>query len=319
MIKLTTQQLAQIFNASLIGDGQVVVENINTDTRKAVSNSLFFALKGEHFDAHQYLDKAAEQGATALVVQHPNAEIATPQLVVADTRLALGQLAKWLREKINPLTVAMTGSSGKTTVKEMTASILQQTSGNPEAVLFTNGNFNNDIGVPLTLLRLTEQHKFAVIELGANHLGEIDYTTHLAQPEAALVNNVAAAHLEGFGSIEGVARAKGEIYRGLTQNGVAIINSEHNYIELWQKEISSHAIQYFNGGDYKAENVKHSPNGSMFTLVSPKGSIEINLPYLGEHNVKNALAATALAMNVGASLADVKAGLEHRSQVKGRL
>ena len=213
----------------------------------------------------------------------------------------------------------MTGSSGKTTVKEMTASILQQTSGNPEAVLFTNGNFNNDIGVPLTLLRLTEQHKFAVIELGANHLGEIDYTTHLAQPEAALVNNVAAAHLEGFGSIEGVARAKGEIYRGLTTNGVAIINSEHNYIELWQKEIGSHSIQYFNGGDYKAENVKNSSNGSKFTLVSPKGSIEINLPYLGEHNVKNALAATALTMNVGASLADVKAGLEHRSQVKGRL
>ena len=288
MIKLTTQQLAQILNANLIGDGQAVVENINTDTRKAVSNSLFFALKGEHFDAHQYLDKAVEQGATALVVQHANTEIVTPQLVVTDTRLALGQLAKWLREKINPRTVAMTGSSGKTTVKEMTASILQQTAGNPEAVLFTNGNFNNDIGVPLTLLRLTEQHKFAVIELGANHQGEIDYTTQLAQPEAALVNNVAAAHLEGFGSIEGVARAKGEIYRGLTPNGMAIINSEHNYIELWQKEIGSHAI-------------------------------EINLPYLGEHNVKNALAATALAMNVGASLADVKAGLEHRSQVKGRL
>ena len=311
MIKLTTQQLAQILNASLIGDGQAIVENINTDTRKSVSNSLFFALKGEHFDAHQYLDKAVEQGATALVVQHANTEIVTPQLVVTDTRLALGQLAKWLREKINPRTVAMTGSSGKTTVKEMTASILQQTAGNPEAVLFTNGNFNNDIGVPLTLLRLTEQHKFAVIELGANHQGEIDYTTHLAQPEAALVNNVAAAHLEGLGS--------SEIYRGLTQNGVAIINNEHNYIELWQKEIGSHAIQYFNGGDYKAENVKHSPNGSTFTLVSLKGSIEINLPYLGEHNVKNALAATALAMNVGASLADVKAGLEHRSQVKGRL
>lgn len=319
MIKLTTQQLAQILNANLIGDGQAVVENINTDTRKAVFNSLFFALKGEHFDAHQYLDKAVEQGATALVVQKANTNISTPQLVVSDTRLALGQLAKWLREKINPRIVAMTGSSGKTTVKEMTASILQQTAGNPEAVLFTNGNFNNDIGVPLTLLRLTEQHKFAVIELGANHQGEIDYTTHLAQPEAALVNNVAAAHLEGFGSIEGVARAKGEIYRGLTPNGMAIINSEHNYIELWQKEIGSHAIQYFNGGDYKAENVEHSPNGSTFMLVSPKGSIEINLPYLGEHNVKNALAATALAMNVGASLTDVKAGIEYRSQVKGRL
>ena len=127
MIKLTTQQLAQILNANLIGDGQAVVENINTDTRKAVFNSLFFALKGEHFDAHQYLDKAVEQGATALVVTKANTNISTPQLVVSDTRLALGQLAKWLREKINPHIVAMTGSSGKTTVKEMTASILQQT------------------------------------------------------------------------------------------------------------------------------------------------------------------------------------------------
>ena len=144
MIKLTTQQLAQILNSNLIGDEQAVVENINTDTRKSVSNSLFFALKGEHFDAHQYLDKAVEQSATALIVKQANTEIATPQLVVADPRLALGQLAKWLREKINPRTVAMTGSSGKTTVKEMTASILQQTAGNPEAVLFTNGNLNNE-------------------------------------------------------------------------------------------------------------------------------------------------------------------------------
>ena len=208
MIKLTPNSLLQILNADLIGDEQVVVEDINTDTRKAVANSLFFALKESILMRINILDKAVEQGATALVVQQANTEIATPQLVVADTRLALGQLAKWLREKINPRTVAMTGSSGKTTVKEMTASILQQTAGNAEAVLFTNGNFNNDIGVPLTLLRLTEQHKFAVIELGANHQGEIDYTTHLAQPEAALVNNVAAAHLEGFGSIEGVAQSE---------------------------------------------------------------------------------------------------------------
>ena len=294
MIKLTTQQLAQILNANLIGDGQAVVENINTDTRKSVSNSLFFALKGEHFDAHQYLDKAVEQGATALVVQQANTEIATPQLVVADTRLALGQLAKWLCEKINPRTVAMTGSSGKTTVKEMTASILQKTAGNPEAVLFTNGNFNNDIGVPLTLLRLTEQHKFAVIELGANHQGEIDYTTKLAQPDAALINNIAPAHLEGFGSLEGVAQAKGEIYRGLTLNGVAIINAEHNHLNVWQKEIGEHEIQYFNGKDYSAKNIHHTAQGSIFTLISPQGEIEINLPYLGEHNVKNALAAPGL-------------------------
>lgn len=319
MIKLSTVQLAQILQAKLIGDENVQVEEINTDTRKSVSNSLFFALKGEKFDAHQYLDQAVSQGALALVVQQENSSISVPQLVVKDTRIALGELAKWLREKINPRTVAMTGSSGKTTVKEMTASILQHTAADSEAVLFTNGNFNNDIGVPLTLLRLTEKHRFAVIELGANHQNEINYTTKLVQPNAALINNIAPAHLEGFGSLAGVVQAKGEIYRGLTKNGVAIINAEHNHLDIWQKEISNHAIQYFNGKDYSVKNVQGNEQGSTFTLVSPQGEIDISLPYLGEHNVKNALAATALVMNVGATLADVKAGLEQRSQVKGRL
>ena len=319
MIKLSTVQLAQILQAKLIGDENVQVEEINTDTRKSVSNSLFFALKGEKFDAHQYLDQAVSQGALALVVQQENSSILVPQLVVKDTRIALGELAKWLREKINPRTVAMTGSSGKTTVKEMTASILQHTAADSEAVLFTNGNFNNDIGVPLTLLRLTEKHRFAVIELGANHQNEINYTTKLVQPNAALINNIAPAHLEGFGSLAGVVQAKGEIYRGLTKNGVAIINAEHNHLDIWQKEISNHAIQYFNGKDYSVKNVQGNEQGSTFTLVSPQGEIDISLPYLGEHNVKNALAATALAMNVGATLADVKAGLEQGSQVKGRL
>lgn len=319
MIKLSTVQLAQILQAKLIGDENVQVEEINTDTRKSVSNSLFFALKGEKFDAHQYLDQAVSQGAVAVVIQQENSSISIPQLVVKDTRIALGELAKWLREKINPRIVAMTGSSGKTTVKEMTASILQHTAGNPEAVLFTNGNFNNGIGVPLTLLRLTEKHRFAVIELGANHQNEINYTTKLVQPNAALINNIAPAHLEGFGSLAGVVQAKGEIYRGLTKNGVAIINAEHNHLDIWQKEISNHAIQYFNGKDYSVKNVQGNEQGSTFTLVSPQGEIDISLPYLGEHNIKNALAATALAMNVGATLADVKAGLEQRSQVKGRL
>ena len=319
MIKLSTVQLAQILQAKLIGDENVQVAEINTDTRKSVSNSLFFALKGEKFDAHQYLDQAVSQGALALVVQQENSSILVPQLVVKDTRIALGELAKWLREKINPRTVAMTGSSGKTTVKEMTASILQHTAADSEAVLFTNGNFNNDIGVPLTLLRLTEKHRFAVIELGANHQNEINYTTKLVQPNAALINNIAPAHLEGFGSLVGVVQAKGEIYRGLTKNGVAIINAELNHLDIWQKEISNHAIQYFNGKDYSVKNVQGNEQGSTFTLVSPQGEIDISLPYLGEHNVKNALAATALAMNVGATLADVKAGLEQRSQVKGRL
>ncbi|HDR1021053.1 TPA: UDP-N-acetylmuramoyl-tripeptide--D-alanyl-D-alanine ligase [Pasteurella multocida] len=323
MLKLNTQKLAEILNAKLVGDGLVEVENISTDTRKTVENSLFFALKGENFDAHHYLDKAVEQGATALVVQQVNTQLDVPQLVVEDTKIALGELAKWVRETVNPRTVAMTGSSGKTTVKEMTASILQKSAVNSDAVLFTEGNFNNDIGVPLTLLRLTPQHQFAVIELGANHQGEIAYTTSLAKPDVALVNNVAAAHLEGFGSIEGVATAKGEIYRGLSASGVAIINKEHNYATKWASEIGERAVQYFayndSNADFYADNVQFNEAGSEFELHTPQGKIHISLPYLGEHNVKNALAATALAMNVEASLAQVKTGLETRSQVKGRL
>ena len=322
MIILSLSQIASILEAQLIGDGNVTVENVSTDSRKAVNNGLFFALKGENFDAHDYVMKAAEQGCVAAVVEHPT-EGKIAQLIVKDSRLALGQLAKWLREKINPKVVAMTGSSGKTTVKEMTAAILQQSAVDFDDVLFTQGNFNNDIGVPLTLLRLTEKHKFAVIELGANHIGEIAYTTALAQPHVALVNNVMAAHLEGFGSLDGVATAKGEIFRGLTQHGVAIINKAHNYSQKWQAEIGDHSVQYFAyddpKADYYAENIVFSEQGAAFVLHTPQGNVQIDSPYLGEHNVSNALAATALTMNVGVTLAQVKKGLETPSLVKGRL
>ena len=322
MITLSLSQIASILEAQLIGGGNETVENVSTDSRKSVNNGLFFALKGENFDAHDYVMKAAEQGCIAAVVEHPiDGNIA--QLIVKDSRLALGQLAKWLREKINPKVVAMTGSSGKTTVKEMTAAILQQSAVDFDDVLFTQGNFNNDIGVPLTLLRLTEKHKFAVIELGANHIGEIAYTTALAQPDVALVNNVMAAHLEGFGSLEGVATAKGEIFRGLTHHGVAIINKAHNYSQKWQADIGNHAVQYFAyddpQADYYAENIVFSEQGAAFVLHTPQGNVQIHSPYLGEHNVSNALAATALAMNVGTTLAQVKKGLETPSLVKGRL
>lgn len=305
-----------------MGDGTVTVESVSTDSRQAVSNGLFFALKGENFDAHHYVAKAAEQGCVAAVVEHPT-EGNIVQLIVKDSRLALGQLAKWLREKVNPKVVAMTGSSGKTTVKEMVASILQQSAVDSDDVLFTQGNFNNDIGVPLTLLRLTERHQFAVIELGANHIGEIAYTTALAQPDVALVNNVMAAHLEGFGSLDGVATAKGEIFRGLTEQGVAIINLAHNYQQKWQADIGRHTVQYFAydnpQADFYAEQIHFSEQGASFLLHTPQGSVQINSPYLGEHNVSNALAATALAMNVGATTAQVKKGLETPSLVKGRL
>ncbi|WP_386695989.1 UDP-N-acetylmuramoyl-tripeptide--D-alanyl-D-alanine ligase [Lonepinella sp. MS14435] len=330
MIKLTTKKIAEILNSKLIGNAETQIENISTDTRQQTQSGLFFALKGERFDAHHYLEQAMAQGNVVVIVDH-ECTVNVPQIIVPDTRLALGQLAQWLKAKLNPLTVAMTGSSGKTTVKEMTASILAQTASRmttesaveKNQVLFTHGNFNNDIGVPLTLLRLTEKHQFAVIELGANHRGEIDYTTHLVKPNVALINNIAPAHLEGFGSIEGVAQAKGEIFRGLSEKGVAIVNLDCHYLDMWKKEIGTHKLQSFSAynkqADFYASNVKATETGSIFILHSPQGEIEINLPYLGEHNVANALAATALAVNVGATLQEVKLGLEQQSFVKGRL
>ena len=326
MIKLSTKELADILSAQLIGVDNICVENVSTDTRKPCSEGLFFALKGENFDAHHYLAKAVEQGCAAVVVER-ECDVDVPQLIVSDTRLALGQLGKWLKAKINPKTVAITGSSGKTTVKEMTASILQQMVQDPEEVLFTHGNFNNDIGVPLTLLRLEPKHKFAVIELGANHQGEIAYTVDLVQPDVALINNIAAAHLEGFGSIEGVAQAKGEIYQGLKENGMAIMENAHSaryWQKYWHAQIGKVKTSVFSSSettsDYYAKGIELTETGSEFKLcIADVGEIDINLPYLGAHNVSNAVAAAALAFNVGASLAQIKAGLEQKSQVKGRL
>ena len=302
---------------TLLYDLFIACKTITTDTRDCPKGSMFFALKGANFNGNAFAQKALDLGCAYAVIDEEEYKPANDErfLLVDDVLNTLQQLANYHRKKLNTPIVGITGTNGKTTTKELLATVLAK----KYNVLYTLGNLNNDIGVPLTLLRLTEKHRFAVIELGANHQNEINYTTKLVQPNAALINNIAPAHLEGFGSLAGVVQAKGEIYRGLTKNGVAIINAEHNHLDIWQKEISNHAIQYFNGKDYSVKNVQGNEQGSTFTLVSPKGSIEINLPYLGEHNVKNALAATVLAMNVGASLADVKAGLEHRSQVKGRL
>lgn len=321
MIKTTLTHIADILNGTLIGNGDIRIESISTDTRQAVESGLFFALKGEKFDAHDYLENAVAQGCVAVVVERESA-INVPQIVVSDSRLALGQLAKWLKATLNPKTVAMTGSSGKTTVKEMTAKILQQLTACEDEVLYTFGNLNNDLGVPLTLLRLTEKHRFAVVELGANHIGEIAYTSEITQPDACLVNNVAAAHLEGFGSLAGVAQAKGEIYQGLKPSGTAIVNSDYDYLQ-WRTAIGARKRQSFSThdrtADFWASDIRLNLNGSQFMLHSPQGQIEIQLPYLGEHNIGNALAAAALAMAVGADLAAIKGGLEQRSAVKGRL
>jgi len=317
MISVTLNELAQILNGELHGQS-LTVDAVTTDTRQLTPGCLFVALKGERFDAHDFAEQAKADGAGALLVSR-KLDCDLPQLVVKDTRLAFGEIAAWVRQQVPTRVVALTGSSGKTSVKEMTAAILGEC-GN---TLYTAGNLNNDIGVPMTLLRLTKEHQYAVIELGANHQGEIAWTVSLTRPEAALVNNLAAAHLEGFGSLAGVAKAKGEIFTGLPLNGVAIMNADNNDWLNWQSVIGERKIWRFSpnaaNSDFTANNVHVTSHGTTFTLQTPTGNVEVLLPLPGRHNIANALAATALAMAVGATLDAVKAGLAKLKAVPGRL
>lgn len=317
MISVTLSQLSGILHGELHG-ADATIEAVTSDTRKLTSGCLFVALKGERFDAHDFADKAKEGGAGALLVSR-KLDIDLPQLVVKDTRLAFGELAAWVRQQVPARVVALTGSSGKTSVKEMTAAILSEC-GN---TLYTAGNLNNDIGVPMTLLRLTNEHQYAVIELGANHQGEIAWTVGLTRPEAALVNNLAAAHLEGFGSLAGVAKAKGEIYTGLPVNGIAIMNADNNDWLNWQNIIGDRKVWRFSpnaaNSDFTATNIHVTSHGTEFTLQTPTGGIDVTLPLPGRHNIANALAATALAMAVGAPHDAVKKGLANLKAVPGRL
>jgi len=318
MIAVTLSQLAKVLNAELIGqDCEITL--VSTDTRNIESGALFVALVGERFDAHDFAHQAVEAGASALLVSRA-LELNIPQLLVEDSKLALGQLGAYIHQQCATPTVAITGSCGKTTVKEMVASIMSQQG----QVLFTAGNFNNDIGVPLTLLRSTLSDDYAVIELGANHIGEIAYTSELVKPDVALVNNVAAAHLEGFGSIDGVKQAKGEIYQGLKSAGVAIVNLESHGGECWQAALADKQVKTFStqnsSADYYADNISVNEAGEAhFTLHTPMGRQNIQLGIIGRHNVANALAATALALELGADLTMIASGLVHLSKVKGRV
>ncbi len=317
MIRVALSRLAVVLGGQLQGtDTEISV--VTTDTRKLEPGCLFVALKGERFDAHDFAQNAVNGGAGALLVSRL-LPLDVPQIVVADTRLAFGHLGAWVRQQVPTRVVALTGSSGKTSVKEMTASILA-CCGN---TLYTAGNLNNDIGVPMTLLRLTPEHQFAVIELGANHQGEIAWTVSLTRPEAALVNNLAAAHLEGFGSLAGVAKAKGEIFSGLPDTGTAIVNADNNDLPNWQATIGSRTTWRFSPdnpeSDFTAKSVRITPQGTAFTLRTPQGDIDVLLPLPGKHNISNALAAAALSLAVGAPLSAIKEGLAALKAVPGRL
>ena len=319
MIARTLSWIAEKVGGQLKGQDLTIL-GVSTDTRTLDEGDLYIALVGPNFNGHEFAPFAVGAGAVAVVASEP-VDVDVPVILVEDTKLALGALGAAIKEVVNPKTVAITGSSGKTTVKEMTAAILRRRG----KVLATKGNFNNDIGVPLTLLELEEGHDFAVIELGANHLGEIAYTTQLVKPDIATIVNAAASHLEGFGSLLGVARAKSEIFKGLDSAGIAVVNSDSQFANFWlgklhQRKTITFSPDQNSQADFTAQDVIMGLDGcAEFQLHCPSGNISIQLKVPGLHNVGNALVAASLALNVGATLQDVQAGLMDMHQVKGRL
>ena len=305
--------------------GKAEVLRVSTDSRSLAAGDLFVALRGGNFDGHAYVAQAFDQGAAAAMVaegelaKHPE-WAGKPLLEVDDTRLGLGRLAAWWRKEMGVPLVAVTGSNGKTTVKEMIAAILRRQAG-MEAVLATQGNLNNDIGVPLTLLSLRREHRYGVIEMGMNHPGEIAYLTSLAKPDAAVVNNAQAAHLAGLGSVEAVARAKGEIFQGLAQDGVAVINADDPYADLW-RELAGRRRTIFFGLDQPADvgaEYRLDVLASALEIHTPEGNASATLCVPGVHNVRNALAAAAAALALGVKPEIIGQGLTAFAGVKGRL
>ena len=311
-------QAAQYLGAEMSGH-DIVFKGVSTDTRKVQQGELFVALKGENFDAHEFLQQAVDGGAVAAVVSRP-VQAGVPVLLVEDTRHALGLLARAWRAGFDVPVVGVTGSNGKTTVKEMIAAILGQ-EGRP---LVTQGNLNNEIGVPLTLFNLDQQHTHAVIEMGANHVGEIARLADIAQPGVGVVTNAMSAHLEGFGSLDGVASAKGEMFAALDETGVAIINCDDQYADTWRDRAAPARVLGFGlsqAADISASNIHFDVAEwqTCFTLRTPAGDADIALPLAGQHNVMNALAAAAATFVMGMSLGTIQQGLAAMTCVKGRL
>lgn len=289
---------------------------IITDTRQIQPNDIFLALVGERFDGHDFVAQAITLGASAVIVSHV-LEVTIPQLVVADTRLALGHLGAYRRQNHPQLTViALTGSSGKTTVKEMLGSILSQLA----PTLVTRGNLNNDLGVPLMLLELQPEHRYAVMELGANHSGEIDYTSNMVQPHVAGILNIGTAHMGEFGGRSGIAKAKSEIFAHLKEGAIAVVPAVDDFSDVIRHAAAKQTIMSFgHGGDVYAQNIQLHASNSDFELVTPQGRIAISLPFAGAHNIDNALAAAAFAVAIDVPLPQIAQGLNYAVGAKGRL
>lgn len=322
MIEMILSELSTHL-AAIYPQEDVSFTGISIDTRTLKAGNLFVAIIGEQFDGHRFVEEAFQKGAVAALVSR-QVDSRIPQIQVQDTVEALGKITGIWRDRFSLPLIGVTGSNGKTTLKNMIASILLAACDNDtNAVLATEGNFNNNIGLPLTLARLNSNHRYGVIEMGMNHLGEIAYLTALAKPHVAVINNAAEAHLEGLKDVAGVARAKGEIFLGLQKNGLAILNKDDAFFEYWRGLVTEYRYLTFglqNSADVTAvivntQDVTHQ----LITLQTPAGKIDVNLPLLGIHNVKNALAATAATLALGIELTTIKAGLENVLPAPGRL
>ena len=292
------------------------IKRILTDSRHAESGDAFLALKGERFDAHDFIAQVAANGCQLAIVERP-VDVDIAQLVVTDTRLALGHLGAYRRAQYPDLKViALTGSSGKTTTKEMLGSVLGQLA----PTLVTRGNLNNDLGVPMMLLELKPEHQYAVMELGASHQGEIDYTSNLVQPQVAGILNIGTAHLGEFGGRDGICRAKSEIYAHIAAHGTSIIPANDDFsAQIRQAVQTTQQLSFGEGGDVFATKIQLNTQSSQFDLHTPQGVKQISLPFAGLHNVHNATAAAAFSLAIGVQLDDIVKGLEQAKGAKGRL
>ena len=306
------------------GEGvDVNFSGVSIDSRNLLPGQLFIAIEGPNFDGHDYVTAAQQRGAAAAMVSKA-VDAALPVLKVGDTRKALSVLAKDWRQRYSGPLIAITGSNGKTTVKEMLAAILRQ----HHRVLVTKGNLNNDLGVPLTLLGLSDEDDYAVVEMGANHLTEIEGLSRLASPDVALITNIGAAHLEGFGSIDNIAQAKSEIFLGLSENGIAVLNHDDAYFDFLADKVAAYRRISFGENenadirllaDTLVSVIEGDEWQTRFEVLTPRGLISIRLALAGRHNVLNGLAAIAAAHAVNIPLADIASGLAAMTPVAGRM
>jgi len=304
-----------VFTGGTLLGGDVLLSSVAIDTRRCLKGSVYFAISGESFDGHQFVVDAVEKGAVAVVVEH-DCGVDVPQLIVRNTRQTLADIAQLWRRQYSVQLVALTGSNGKTTVKEMIASILSQEG----SVLATKGNLNNDIGVPLTLFSLREEHQFAVVELGANAPGEIAGLAAIAEPQVVVVNNVGPAHLEGFGSLQGVANSKGEIYEHLREDGLALINADEFAASEWVKRVLQGRVVQFSAQNRTGAEIQGQLLEDQVLRVSYQDeSRDIKISLLGQHNMRNALTAVSVALVMGVSWGSIVTGLEKVKPVTGRL